>query len=689
VADLAEADITQRCQERILRGLWYRGIEDRRNNIADPHYDTLQWALHPPNSDVQWDDLGCWLRSGSGTYWISGKAGSGKSTLMKWLYLNQGTQKMLETWLPGRRLVMANFFIWGLGSPEQNTQEGLCRGLLYNILDSDPSLISQVLPTMWRDALNTNETNLKLPSLPEIGEAFSTLKSVTMKHKFCFFIDGLDEHAGNLLHGTAFINSLVSSGSIKIVVSSRPMPVCVQNFCGSPKLQLHDLTKDDIRAYVDDTIGSHPHIQDLMTMDAQTVQKILRELVDKASGVFLWVVLACRSLLEGFAAFDYPEELRRRVYELPPELEDLFQHMLGKIEPRYQVQAARLLKICHQRRLYRGIEQNIPVEPLVYESIFTLGLALVEECGLDIRSNVNFRQLSIGDRRTKCEVLEAHLRSRCCGLLEIRRPKGVRRVCFCNDSGRRSISSHIPAHDDLVDSTVEFMHHSVFEFLSNPDIWKLQCLQTAGIGFDAYASLSHMTLQLAYTCAPDKLMRRDTHDFTAEALLLAKYADDSSSETTAWVPDSILQMIGGFSKTLSNISNFSNRYPFFAEINRLASETQYAEPILAVESGMRNMIKQLHASGMINPIQKPLLLWHAINRRCLETFVSAPVDISPDTIACLLSIGCDPNMAFMTSSGTLTTPWISWLQYLKTHAIEHPFPRSQISQSSSSMLGAT
>jgi hypothetical protein len=503
VADLAQADITQRCQDRVLRRLWYRGMDDRRNNIADAHSKTLQWALHPQTSDVEWDDLGHWLRSSSGIYWISGKAGSGKSTMMKWLYMNEGTQRMLETWLPDLRLVVANFFIWALGSSVQKTQEGLCRGLLYSILNADSSLISQVLLAMWRDALNPDTTNLELPSTPEMGEALSKLKSEAMKHKFCFFIDGLDEYSGNLIHGIAFINKLVSSSSIKIVVSSRPVPVCVQAFCGSPKLQLQDLTKDDIRAYVHDTIGSHPHIQDLMTIGPQAVQKILRDVVDKASGVFLWVVRACRSLLEGFAAFDYPEELQRRVDELPPELESLFQHMLGKIEPRYQVQAARLLKICYLRKLQsHGGEDSWP-GAFSYESMFTLGLALVDDCGLEMRRNVNFHQLSFEDRRTKCKVLEARLRSRCCGLLEVQRMAAIKRCCLCDYLRQVDMPSTVIAHDNLVDSTVEFMHRSVFEFLNNPDIWNLQCLQTAGTGFDAYGILSQMNLQLAYACVTD------------------------------------------------------------------------------------------------------------------------------------------------------------------------------------------
>lgn len=674
VADLAQADINRRCQDRVLHRLRYRGVDERKNNIADAHSNTLQWALHPPTSDVEWDDLGHWLRSGSRTFWISGKAGSGKSTLMKWLYQNEGTRRMLETWLPGRRLVVAYFFIWGLGSPEQKTQEGLHRGLLYSILNADPSLIPQVLPAMWRDAVNADKIDLELPSPHEMGEAFSALKSKTMKHKFCFFIDGLDEFAGNLIHGIDFIDSLVSSSNIKLVVSSRPIPACVQAFSDSPKLKLEDLTRDDIKAYIDATIGSHPHIRDLMKMAPQSVRKILGDLVDKASGVFLWVVLACRSLLDGFAACDYPDELQQRVDELPPELEKLFQHMLGKIEPRYQVQAARLLRICYLRRLHSGSERDHRASPWVYESIYTLGLASVDGCDLDMRRTADLHRLSLEDRRTMCKVLEARLRSRCCGLLEVHRVKDTNKCCFCGYLNQGDPPTR--PHDTLVDSTVEFMHRSVFEFLGDSDAWKLQCLQTSGIGFDAYGILSQTSMHLAYACAGDTVMSDlQINGFTREALLFARYADDHSSEATVPVLYHLLQMSFDLSKTLSNISNFCNRYPFFAEISRLASQPQYAEAqlalILAVELGMLNVVKQLHFSELISSDLKAPLLWHAINRPCLYAVSSAHVDISPDMIAFLLSIECDPNMMVVTSCGIWTTPWSSWLQYLEISKIDH------------------
>jgi len=72
----------EKCTKRILDRLWFRLIDDRRNNIAATHSNTYEWAIKPPASGVIWDDLGKWLRFGRDIYWIHGKPGSGKSTLM-------------------------------------------------------------------------------------------------------------------------------------------------------------------------------------------------------------------------------------------------------------------------------------------------------------------------------------------------------------------------------------------------------------------------------------------------------------------------------------------------------------------------------------------------------------------------------------------------------------------------------
>lgn len=61
-------------------------MDDRREGVFSAHAKTFEWALRKPDKDVEWDDLSFWMGAGFEIYWISGKAGSGKSTLMKYLY---------------------------------------------------------------------------------------------------------------------------------------------------------------------------------------------------------------------------------------------------------------------------------------------------------------------------------------------------------------------------------------------------------------------------------------------------------------------------------------------------------------------------------------------------------------------------------------------------------------------------
>src|SRR2546430_1940618 len=53
-----------------------------------------------------------WLRSGNRLFHISGKAGSGKSTLMKLLLDHEKSKRELEHWAGNKQLVFAHFFFW-------------------------------------------------------------------------------------------------------------------------------------------------------------------------------------------------------------------------------------------------------------------------------------------------------------------------------------------------------------------------------------------------------------------------------------------------------------------------------------------------------------------------------------------------------------------------------------------------
>jgi hypothetical protein len=87
-----------------------------------------------------------WLRSGDGIYHISGKAGSGKFTLVKFLCQNPRLIRELEQWAGNKKLVFASFFFWASGDKLQRSLEGLYRSLLFEILNQCPELIDKVLP---------------------------------------------------------------------------------------------------------------------------------------------------------------------------------------------------------------------------------------------------------------------------------------------------------------------------------------------------------------------------------------------------------------------------------------------------------------------------------------------------------------------------------------------------------------
>ena len=294
--------------------------------------------------------------------------------------------------------------------------------------------------------------------------------------KCCLFIDGLDEYSRNLANVIGFLKCLTIKKKLKIVVSSRPILACVQAFSSEPKLFLQDLTHEDIKIYIHQSIGSHPHMDILRYENPDEATKLCTDLLQKAYGDFLWVVLACRSLLEGLANYDRWSDFQRRIDELSPELEQLFQHVLSSIEGRYQAEAAKLLEICHQNCIVPGVER-----------LSTLGLALVDDYDMNLDQIPAFPILGNVEKHAKCAVLEGRLQSRCYGLIEIRRVYSKEGdICFCKHWSRP-----VDAHDPLIDSTVEFMHRSVFDFLSTQDFIDFKHgMKDRDQTFDANAVLS-------------------------------------------------------------------------------------------------------------------------------------------------------------------------------------------------------
>ncbi|KAH6714421.1 hypothetical protein BKA61DRAFT_359607 [Leptodontidium sp. MPI-SDFR-AT-0119] len=296
------------------------------------------------------DSFVAWLRSGNQIYHISGKAGSGKSTLMKFLCQHSRVRKELESWAGEKRLVFAQFFFWNSGEKLQTSLEGLYRSLLFETLKQYPDLIPEIFPEEW-DALDSATSRFESPSfrITEIKAAFNKLisKRTFPKHRLCFFIDGLDEYEGDSLEHWKLADSLrnwTSSTDIKICVSSRPHTEFMHTFSDSLnfRLRLHELTRADISRFASAMFEkdiNFDRVKDVYT-------NLVRDIVGAANGVFLWARLVVRSLLEGVGHHDSQSALQEKLNSIPKDLDELFAKLLGSINPSDRKRSDQMLFIA-------------------------------------------------------------------------------------------------------------------------------------------------------------------------------------------------------------------------------------------------------------------------------------------------------------------------------------------------------
>ncbi|KAH7004111.1 hypothetical protein EDB82DRAFT_564717 [Fusarium venenatum] len=297
-----------------LKSLRFREIKQRYSAIQDHHKATFNWVFVEVKTGFRE-----WLEEGSGFFWVKVKAGSGKSTLMKFIATHDDTQSLLRTWGGESRVITASHFFLNAGLSMQKSLTGLFQTILYQ-------------------------------SFFRAFEQLSSQESLPLR--FCFFVDGLDEYTvgahrytGTFEELLSPLRVLASSPSIKICVSSRPWDAFDREFSQvKRKLQLEDLTREDIRRYVKEELGVDPKFQRLSEMDLRC-SEIKDTIVQRAQGVFPWVYLVVNSHKRGLIEDDNYANLQSRLNELPDDLQRYFEHMLQTIETIYWDSTTRIFRV--------------------------------------------------------------------------------------------------------------------------------------------------------------------------------------------------------------------------------------------------------------------------------------------------------------------------------------------------------
>lgn len=326
--------------------LWYPELHSREERIVKAHNKTFQWIFDDPQQggEQPWHSFIRWLEGGDGIYWINGKAGSGKSTLINYVKDEERTIQALEDWAKLTNLIAGSFFFWNSGTPLEKSLKGLYRSLIIQVLEKAPDTVK----IMFTEPEIDHVKNLVIPvggdaywSEQRLADALSKLASCPSKFEtYCFFIDGLDEFDGDHDLLVEVLEDLTAAKHIKVCCSSRPLPIFAESFADCPSLKLQDLTTRDIRLYVEDELRSSRKGRKFAESKSDDFKLLVSRVVKKSAGVFLWVYLVVRSLQSGVRNGDTINELQARIDDSPEDLLNLFHRMVVNLEPRYKMQGA-------------------------------------------------------------------------------------------------------------------------------------------------------------------------------------------------------------------------------------------------------------------------------------------------------------------------------------------------------------
>jgi hypothetical protein len=440
-------------EAEILNWLDFRQISWRYESVDKAYQQTYEWIFKTPTDHQEWDSFPSHLRADvAEPYFINGKPGSGKSTLMKFVHDRASTNADLKQWAGTQELVILHFFFWNLGTTLQKTYAGMLRGLLHAALEQYPELIPAVFPKMYRtwDQVYFESE----PEFIEIKKAFELFIEKSKCLRIVILIDGIDEFEGDHRGMSLFLRSLASH-HVKVIVSSRPLNSCLEPLSGCPTLRLQYLTRTDMEAYVDGELSKHHLMKRLVQQFPDSAPKLVPEVVRRAEGVFLWVKLVVRLLLEGLENGDNLDELYTRLTRLPSDLRDLYKRMFGRMDLSYQQEAAVIFQL-NEKWMKLANDQSLPGLVLWYA---------INDPFATI--NHSIAPLSVEMFDWSLTSLIKRIQSRCCGLLELRHTEKT-----LDGLSRITIPGQFISIEEVGHLVITYMHRTVHEFITVDEVWQ-------------------------------------------------------------------------------------------------------------------------------------------------------------------------------------------------------------------------
>ncbi|KAH8659274.1 hypothetical protein BGZ60DRAFT_544318 [Tricladium varicosporioides] len=453
---LVEGNIDDLCSKfaEFIDSLREYSYNPRLEKISKKHQESLQWIW---KDDRDGPGFVQWLKSDVPIYWITGLPGSGKSTLMKYLYENPQTQSYIPT--NGWEVTTIGYFFHELGT---NTETGF-KSLLSRILEALSAAFS-TLASLY--TVYFAELRKRLKSGPgklpwhecHLEKALELITLSDASGNVLLFVDGLDECSGDHRKQLEFLVPWIRSTqgkslTIRMCISSRPLQEIGLRLSDFPSCRIHEWTANDISAFVRDKLGQtqrtltlsdqKPHIHH----NGEIINYLTKEVIGKAQGVFLWVELVVNNLIVGLEEGFSDTELKDCLDSLPPELENLYARIFEQIPKDYMHDAMiyfGLVLRCHSVGLLDFyLATRDPKEALARENQWS------HENHLTIKH--------------ACARVEARIKSRCRGLLHVKQTENHKTASHYTPSEKQDVTPLA----SLIGINVEFLHLSVRDYIAS------------------------------------------------------------------------------------------------------------------------------------------------------------------------------------------------------------------------------
>jgi hypothetical protein len=279
---------------------------DARYNSIDPaHINTCQWLFQKPGY-VQWRDPEH-LNSHNGFLWIKGKAGSGKSTLMKCAFEHARKHFHDDK--------IASFFFNARGQPLEKSVEGMYRSLLSQILRHFPQLRSEFQANVPE---SLHQQGWPIPALR--NHLYRAITSLGQDDALTLYIDALDEcdeeDLREAIENFEELGSKALSMSITLHIcfASRYYPRVTIQHCIEIQLEAQTEHQQDIRRYINGRLAIR---------DTAFKARLASQIESRASGVFFWVVLVIRVIKKRCDGGASHSEISESLREVPDKLQEL------------------------------------------------------------------------------------------------------------------------------------------------------------------------------------------------------------------------------------------------------------------------------------------------------------------------------------------------------------------------------